>query len=198
MMQIEPPPREGAKKTIYGWMDWPPICADAATHEASHLVTARALGLTVHDAVTNKANNTGKAGIFGPVIEPLGDEPPPADAVASVFLRCASNVFPGLSEKDAAINFAIISVSGRMGELMAAGAKTTGTLQLNDRDYREARAVLLQTDQRLALHFCELMARHLLSSAWPEVEAIAAKLRKSGTWASPAAWGRQSRIPTTT
>jgi hypothetical protein len=81
-------------------------------------------------------------------------------------------------------------VAGRQAELLAAGIRLSGELRINDPDHQQARAILAATDQRLAMTWAQRQARHLITTAWPGVVAIANTLRQTGTWTNSAAWVR--------
>lgn len=197
--RIEPPPRDNLKRALFAIHSWPLQAGDLAYHEAGHIVAAKALGMPCHDARISPEGTAGRAGVLSPV----GDKsittlPPSPDEVTRVYLQAACLIWPGLGTADAALNYAVMLVAGRQAELIAAGIRIPGELRMHDPDHLQARAILTATDQRHATTYAQRMARHLLTSAWPELEAIAAELRATGTWTNPAAWVRESRSPSTT
>lgn len=200
-MQIEPPPHDDLKRVIYDTHPWPLMGAgDVAIHEAGHIVVGLALGMPCHNARILPDGTAGQAGVLAGVGEtvPTPDTLPPPEDVAEVYRQAALVLWPGMPPAEAALNNACVLVAGRQAELLGAGILLTGELRMHDPDHQQARALLAATDQRHAMTFAQRMARHLLTSAWPEVESIAAELRKNGTWMNPAAWVRQSRTPSTT
>lgn len=196
--QIESAPADNLKRTIFAIHTWPLQAGDIAVHEAGHIVVGLALGMPCHDAGILPDGTAGRAGVLSPVGDNSITKLPPApDEVACIYLRAACLIWPGLPPADAALNYAVMLVAGRQAELIAAGHRLPGELRMSDPDHLQARAILSATDQRLAMTWTQRKARHLLTSAWPEVEIITAELRKTGTWTNLDAWVRQSRNPST-
>lgn len=199
--QIEPAPRDNLKRTLFAIHSWALQGGDLAIHEAGHIVAAMALRMPSHDARISPDGTSGRAGVLSPVGDNSIATPPPSpspDEVTRVYLQAACLIWPGLSAADAALNYAVMLVAGRQAELIAAGIRLPGTLWMADPDHQQTRAILAATDQRLAMCYAQRMARHLLTSAWADVESIAAELRATGTWTSSAAWVRELRSPSTT
>lgn len=200
----EPLPAEAIKRRIFGTHQWPLTgTSDLAVHEAAHVVVGLALGMPVYDARIVADGAAGQAGVLFAVGETVATVATPAtlqppEDVADIYRQAAPLVWPGLPSADAALNYAVMLVAGRQAELIAAGIRLSGELRVHDPDHQQARAILAATDQRLAMTWAQRKARHLLTTAWPEVEAIANTLRKTGTWTNSAAWVRQSRSPSTT
>ncbi|HUX30531.1 MAG TPA: hypothetical protein VMV78_07870 [Thiobacillus sp.] len=198
---IEPPPPRYLQRVVFGTQAWPLMGAgDIAVHEAAHVVVGLALNLPVYDARIAADGASGQAGVLsavGATVTTPATLPPP-EGVADIYRQAAPLVWPGLPSADAALNYAVMLTAGRQGELIAAGIRLPGALNMHDPDHQQARAILAATDQRLAMTWAQRMARHFLTLAWPEVEAIAAQLGATGTWTNSGAWVRESRTPSTT
>ncbi|MDP2111388.1 MAG: hypothetical protein Q8N48_00190 [Thiobacillus sp.] len=199
---IEPIPPDAIKRRVFGIHSWPLAGAgDVAVHEAGHVVVALSLGgLPVYGARIAPDGATGQAGVLSPVGETVATAAtlPPPEHVADIYRQAAPLVWPDLPPAEAALNYAVMLVAGRQAELIAAGIRLGGELRIHDADHQWGRAILAAAEMRLAMTWAQRMARHLLTCRWPEVEAIAAELRATGTWTNPDAWVRQSRNPSTT
>lgn len=182
--RIEPPPPDYLKQAIHDTMSWPLRDTDSAIHEAGHVVVAMALGMPVHNARISADGTTGRAGVLAPVSDNATTVLQP-EAVANVYTQAAPLVFPGVPAAEAALRFATMLVAGRQAELIAAGVPLTGQLRMGDPDHLQARAVLAMTDQRLAMSWAQRMARHLITTAWADVQAVAVALREDGYWRAP-------------
>lgn len=188
---IEPPPHHSLKRVICGTQAWPLTDSDVAVHEAGHIVAAKALGMPCHDARISPDGTAGRAGVLSPVGDNSITKPPMSpDEVSRVYLQLACLIWPGLGTADAALNYAVMLVAGRQAELIAAGHRLAGELRLHDPDHLQARAILSHTGQRLAMSWAQRQARHLLTTAWAEVEAIANTLREQGHWINSTQWER--------
>lgn len=183
-LRIETPPPDYLKRVIHGTMSWPLQDGDIAIHEAGHIVVAMALGMPVHNARIAADGTTGRAGVLAPVGD-TAKAPLAPEAVANVYKQAAPLVFPGVPAAEAALRFATMLVAGRQAELIAAGVPLTGQLRMGDPDHLQARAVLAMTDQRLAMSWAQRMARHLITTAWADVQAVATTLRAEGYWRAP-------------
>lgn len=177
--RIELPPPDYLKRAVTGTQAWQLRDGDIAIHEAGHVVVAMALGMPVHNARID--GTTGRAGVLAPAGDTTSTPLQP-EAVANVYKQAAPLVFPGVPAAEAALRFATMLVAGRQAELIAAGVQLTGQLRMGDPDHLQARAVLAMTDQRLAMSWAQRMARNLLTTAWHDVEAIAATLRTDFYW----------------
>lgn len=190
---IEPRPSEAIKRTIFGTHQWPLTGAgDVAVHEAGHIVVGLALGLPCPDARIIASGDAGQAGVLSTVGETVSTPstlPPPED-VAEVYRQAALVLWPGLPSVEGALNCAVMLVAGRQAELIAAGHRLSGELRMHDPDHQQCRAILAATDQRLAMTWAQRQARHLLTTAWTEVEAIANTLREQGHWINSTQWER--------
>ncbi|MDQ1315832.1 MAG: hypothetical protein QG662_1941 [Pseudomonadota bacterium] len=198
-MQIEPKPHDDLKRVIFDSHPWPLAEGSTPYHEAGHLIAGLALGMPCHNARISPDGTAGRAGVLNPVGENSITTPPPSpDEVAGIYLQCACVIWPGLPAAEAALNYAVMLVAGRQAELINAGIRLGGELHCHDPDHQQSRAILAATGQRLAMTWAQRNARHILTAKWPEVVAIAAELRETGTWTNTVAWVRQSRIPATT
>ena len=198
---IEPPPPCYLQRVIFGTQAWPLMGAgDIAVHEAAHVVVAMALGMPAYGARIAADGASGQAGVLSAAGETVATPAtlPPPEEVADIYRQAAPLVWPGLPPAEAALHYAVMLVAGRQAELIAAGIRLGGELRIHDPDHQQARAILAASGRRLAMTWAQRMARHLLTSAWPEVEAIASTLRATGTWTNSDAWVRQSRNPSTT
>ncbi|MDP2172003.1 MAG: hypothetical protein Q8J96_16465 [Rhodocyclaceae bacterium] len=192
---IEPRPHDDLQRVIYDTHPWPLMGAgDVAFHEAGHVVIGLTLGMPCHDARITPEGTAGRAGVMNPVNDKsiTTTTPQPPVEVSEIYQQTSKVIWPGMPPAAAALNNATMLVAGRQAELIHAGIRLTGTLHMHDADHQQARAILLASGQRLAMCWAQRMARHLLTSAWPEVEAIAAELRSTGTWTNPVAWARQA------
>jgi hypothetical protein len=189
---IEPPPHHSLKRVICGTQAWPLTDSDVAVHEAGHIVAAKALGMPCHDARISPDGTAGRAGVLSPVGDnSITNPPPPPDEVARIYLQAACLIWPGLAPPVAALNYACMLVAGSQAELIAAGHhRLAGELRMHDPDHLQARAILAHTGQRLAMVWAQRYARHLLTTAWTEVEAIASTLREQGRWINSTQWER--------
>ncbi|MHB9101303.1 MAG: hypothetical protein ACYC2E_07310 [Sulfuricella sp.] len=104
---------------------------------------------------------------------------------AHVYQQAAPLVWPDLNASQAALNFATMLVAGRQAELIAAGVPLRGELRMHDPDHLQAREILAQTNQRLCMAWAQRMARHLLTVAWADVNAIGNTLRAEFYWRVP-------------
>lgn len=192
---IEPRPHNELQRVIYDTHPWPLMGAasDAAIHEAGHVVVGLALGMPCHNARITPEGTAGRAGVFNPIGEKsITTTPPRPVEVAEIYQQTALVIWPGMPPAEAALNNAIMLVAGRQAELIHAGIRLTGALSMRDADHMQASSILLASGQRLAMCWAQRMARHLLTSAWVDVESIAAQLRATGTWTNPLPWVRQS------
>lgn len=183
-LRIETPPPDYFKRVIHGTMSWPLQDGDIAIHEAGHIVVALALGMPVHNARIAADGTTGSAGVLAPVGYPAATPQSPEE-VANIYKQAAPLVFPGVPAAEAALRFATMLVAGRQAELIAAGVPLTGQLRMGDPDHLQARAILAMTEQRLAMSWAQRMSRHLITTAWADVQAVAAALREDGYWRAP-------------
>ncbi|WP_157273622.1 hypothetical protein [Thiobacillus denitrificans] len=188
--RIEPPPRDNLKRAIFAIHSWTLQAGDVAIHEAGHIVAGRALGMPCNDARVSPDGASGRAGVLSPVGDNGITNPPPPDEVARVYLQAACLIWPGLGTAEAALNYAVMLVAGRQAELIAAGHRLSGELRMHDPDHQQCRAILAASDQRLAMTWAQRQARHLLTTAWTEVEAIANTLREQGRWINSTQWER--------
>lgn len=188
--RIETPPRDNLKRIVCGTQPWPLAGGDVAVHEAGHVVVAMTLAMPVHNARITTGAAAGRAGVLAPVGDALTASPLAPDEVARIYLQAACLIWPGLSPADAALNYATMLTAGRQAEMIAAGHALVGELRMHDPDHLQARAVLAATGQRLAMAWAQRQARHLLTAAWPEVEAVAVELRRRGVWINSAQWER--------
>lgn len=188
---IEPPPPRYLQRVICSTQAWLPEAGDVAVHEAGHIVAAKALGMPCHDARISPDGTAGQAGVLSPIGDNCITTPPPSpDEVTRIYLQTACLIWPRLDTADAALNYAVMLVAGRQAELIAAGHRLAGELRLHDPDHLQARAILSHTGQRLAMSWAQRQARHLLTTAWTEVEAIANTLREQGCWINSTPWER--------
>lgn len=179
--RIEPPPPDTLKRAIQGTMHWPLLDSDVAIHEAGHIVVARSLGMPVYDARIAADCTTGRAGVLAPAKD-TASTPLTPEAVADIYRQATPLIWPGMSTTEAALHYSTMLVAGRQAELIAAGLPLLGELRIHDPDHLQARAVLAQSGQRLCMPWAQRMARHLLTAAWAEVEAIATTLRTDFYW----------------
>lgn len=179
--RIEPPPPDTLKRAIQGTMHWPLLDSDVAIHEAGHIVVAMALGMPVHNARIAADCTTGRAGVLAPAGD-TASAPLAPEAVADIYRQATPLIWPGMGTTEAALHYSTMLVAGRQAELIAAGLPLIGELRIHDPDHLQARAVLAQSGQRLCMPWAQRMARHLLTAAWAEVEAIAATLRTDFYW----------------
>ncbi|MDP2111867.1 MAG: hypothetical protein Q8N48_02570 [Thiobacillus sp.] len=189
---IEPIPPDAIKRRVFGIHSWPLVGAgDVAVHEAGHIVVGMALGMPCPNARISPDGAAGQAGVLSPVSAiATADTLPAPENVADIYRQAAPLVWPGLPSADAALRYATMLVAGRQAELIAAGHRLAGELRLNDPDHQQARAILAATDQRLAMTWVQRQARHLLTTAWPDVQAIANTLREQGRWINSTKWER--------
>jgi hypothetical protein len=182
--RIEPPPPDSIKRAVTGTQAWPLGESDISTHEAGHVVVALALGMPVYNARIAADGTTGRAGVLAPVGDTTSTPLAP-EAVADIYRQAAPLIWPGMDTAEAALNYSTMLVAGRQAELIAAGIPLLGELRMHDPDHLQARAVLSQSGQRLCMAWAQRMARHLLTTAWADVEAIAATLRTDFYWNAP-------------
>ncbi|MHB1245884.1 MAG: hypothetical protein ACYCZH_05540 [Sulfuriferula sp.] len=191
---LEPRPPEDIKRRIFGSRPWPLVGAgDVAIHEAGHIAVGLALGMPCRDARVLPDGTAGQAGVLAGVGETVStpDTLPPPEDVADIYRQAAPLVWPGLPPAEAALNYAVMLVAGRQAELIAAGHhRLAGELRMHDADHLQARAILCHTGQRLAMSWAQRQARHLLTTAWTDVEAIANTLREQGRWINSTQWER--------
>jgi hypothetical protein len=140
-----------------------------------------ALGMPVHNARMASDGTTGRAGVLAPAGD-TATTPLAPEAVADIYLLATPLVWPDMSAAEAALNYATMLVAGRQAELIAAGIPLLGELRMHDPDHLQARAILAHRSQRLCMTWAQRMARHLLTTAWADVEAIAATLRTDFIW----------------
>ncbi len=192
--KIETAPRDDLKRALFAIHSWPLQAGDVAIHESGHIIVGLALGMPCRDARITPEGTAGRAGVVCPLADKSITRPAlPPDEVARIYLQAACLIWPGLPTDNAALNYAVMLVAGRQAELIAAGIRLQGELRMHDPDHLQARAVLCHTGQRLAMTWAQRQARHLLTTAWTDVEAIAAELRVAGVWTNSDAWVRESR-----
>lgn len=182
--RIELPPPDHLKRVIHGTISWPPGNGDTAIHEAGHVVVAMALGMPVHNARIAADGATGRAGVLAPAGD-TASTPLAPEAVADIYRQATPLVWPGLNAAEAALNYTTMLVAGRQAELIAAGIPLLGELRMHDPDHQQARAILAHGGQRLCMAWAQRMARHLLTTGWADVEAIATTLRTNFYWHAP-------------
>lgn len=182
--RIEPPPPDHLKRAIHGAMSWPLVDGDIAIHEAGHVVVAMALGMPVHNARIASDGTTGSAGVLSPIGH-AASTPLAPEAVAGIYRQSTPLIWPDLNAAEADLNYATMLVAGRQAELITAGIPLLGELRMHDPDHQQARAILAQSGQRLCLAWAQRMARHLLTTAWADVESIATTLRTNFYWDAP-------------
>jgi len=182
----EPAPPDDWRRRVFAEQAWEPAAADATVHEAGHIVAAMAMGMPVHDAIVAESG-AGRAGVFAPVRDILAEtQPPPAADVRDAYLDVICLVWRGVATGEAVRRYAVMLTAGRQAELMAAGVALVGELHMHDPDHEQARALLDATGQRLALGYCQRLARHVLSASWRRVADIAAQLKTTGYWSASA------------
>ncbi|MHB1360950.1 MAG: hypothetical protein ACYCWC_15385, partial [Rhodocyclaceae bacterium] len=177
---------------------WSLLEGDICTHEAGHIVAARCMGMPVYDARVSPDRAAGVAGVLAPSRpDQIGVAACTPDQTSAILLQAAGLIWRGLDASEAALRFAVMLVAGRQAEMIGAGQPLTGELRMHDPDHLQARAILQATNQRLSMTWAQRQARHLLTTAWPDVEAIAGALRRDGYWAAGRVEGRGAPIRTT-
>lgn len=180
-VRLEPSPPAGLMRRVHGFWPWPIGAADNAIHEAGHLVAARAVGLPARGASIHP-DGSGRACLFS---SPNALAPSPLDpSIDGLLVSIVQLAFPGLPLCEAARRYSVMLCAGRQAELLHAGITLpTGTeLRIHDPDHRQARLLLADTGQRLAMGWVQREARALLFRAWDKVEFIAGRLRAEGIY----------------
>ena len=170
-------------RVVFGFQKWSLLESDIPIHEAGHIIAARCLGMPIYDARISPDGAAGVAGVLAPSRpDQIGVAACTPDQTSAILLQAVGLIWRGLAAPEGALRFAVMMVAGRQAEMIAAGQPLTGELRMHDADHLQARAILQATGQRLAMTWAQRQARHLLTTAWDDVEAIAGVLRTDGYW----------------
>lgn len=152
-----------------------------AFHEAGHVVVAHAVGLPAVAATVSENRGATALTTDQPLAVPSGSVD--TDYQAAFMLLAANVAIPCCAEQDRALAVCTMLAAGVQAELLHAGLSADGVMHLDDRDTREACAILRMTfGTTTPLGWCQATAKAHLTRHWERVEGIAADLITHGVW----------------